>query len=76
MATLANVIAARIFRAEHADHARGLPANRASERGYFHQYFFFFELEEGASLLIIPRQRCASSSAILKFCSVLAARSC
>ena len=38
------------------------------------QYFFDF-LEAGGSLLIIARQRCASSSAILKFCSVLEAKS-
>ena len=73
MAALAEMIAARIFGAKNTNPLRRFAANRASKSGYFHQRFFF-ELE-GASLLIIPRQRCASASAILKFCSVLAAKS-
>jgi len=72
-ATLADVVIARVLGAENADGVRGLAADRAGECGYFHQYFFFER--EGASLLMIPRQRWASSSAILKFCSLLAAKS-
>ena len=74
-ASLTYVIDAGVFGAENADITRPFAANRARKRVWFHQYFFDV-LEAGAgTLLMIARHRCASSSAILKFCSVLDANS-
>jgi hypothetical protein len=75
-APYAKMIVASILGAVDTDGARRIPADGAGECSRFHYRFLVPLLEAaGASLLIVPRQRWASSSAILKFSSSLVARS-
>ena len=79
MASLAQMIAAGVLGAVKTDLARRFAADRTGKGSYFHlkatAYLLVFFEGGCGSLLIIPRQRCASSSATLKFCSTFAVRS-
>jgi hypothetical protein len=79
-ATLTQMIGAGVFSAGNANVAGIFSADRTREREDFHVDFalsdgYLFVFFEDACLLSSARQLCASSSATLKFCSVLVVRS-